>query len=115
MIQSRSRAAVHTIHREAPAAYDVPMDGAPPEGREDLSSEELVQVLSMGGANIVARQEHGTILAARRRLIFVRRANVVGRTDLRDALEAAGIGPGRYDRLLAAVRGQATIEIDPSS
>jgi hypothetical protein len=115
MIQSRSRAAVHTNHREALAAHHVPVDGARPEGREELSSEELVQVLSLGGANILAHQEHGVMLAARRRLIFIRRAWVVERIELRDALEAAGIGPGRYDRLLAAVRGQATIENETAS
>jgi hypothetical protein len=115
MIQGRSRAAVHTNHRASLDVHHVPIDSAPQEGREELSSDELVEVLSRGGANILAHQEHGVILAARRRLIFVRRAKVVGSAELRDALEAAGIGPGRYDRLLADVRGEAAIETDPPS
>jgi len=53
---------------------------------------------------MVAKQDHGIFLKARRRLIFLRRASVVTRMELEDALRAAAIGPGRFDSLLAHVR-----------
>jgi hypothetical protein len=96
-------------------AFFVPAGSASQNTREEISSDELVQVLLRNGASVLANQEHGVILAAQRRLIFVRRANAVGRAELRDALQSAGIGPGRFDRLLAVVRGQATIEFDTGS
>jgi hypothetical protein len=101
-----------------PGAFEapfVPTGNASQDTREEVSSDELVQVLSRNGASILANQEHGALLAAQRRLIFVRRTHAVGRAELRDALQSAGIGPGRFDRLLALVRGQATIEFDTHS
>jgi hypothetical protein len=64
------------------------------------SCEELVQVLLHDGATLLARQEHGVLLRARHRLIFVRRKSVVDDAELLDALRAAGIPVGRFVELI---------------
>jgi hypothetical protein len=73
-----------------------------------VSSQELTQLLQLDGATIVSFRDYGTHLQARRHLIFVRHAVVVEIEDLLDILQAAGIGPGRFDRLLSAVRLEPT-------
>jgi hypothetical protein len=68
------------------------------------SCEELVEILQRFGATIVVRQEHGVFLRARRHLIFVRRRSVVDDSEVRDALQAAGIPASRFDELLESSR-----------
>ena|SRR5258708_5305537 len=69
-----------------------------------VSSQELTQLLRLDGATIVSLRDYGILLQARHHFIFVRRAVVVDIEDLLDILQAAGIGPGRFERLLEAVR-----------
>jgi hypothetical protein len=64
------------------------------------SCEELVQILRHHGATILARQAHGVLLRARRRLIFLRRKSIVDDSELLDALHAAGIAVSRFVDLL---------------
>jgi hypothetical protein len=64
------------------------------------SCEELVQILQHLGATIVARQAHGVLLRARRRLIFLRRRSIVDDCELLDALHTAGIAVSRFVDLL---------------
>jgi hypothetical protein len=73
---------------------------------ERLSTDELVELLVRAGARILARQDHGIFLGVRRRLVFLRRVSVIGVVELDDALRAAAIGPGRFDMLLAQLRGE---------
>lgn len=68
------------------------------------SCEELVQILQHHGATIVARQEHGVLLRARRRLIFLRRTSIVADSELLDALHAAGLAVSRFVDLLEGRR-----------
>ena len=68
-----------------------------------------MQVLLRDGAKILANPEHGVFLEVRRRLIFLRRGPVIGGAELRDALRAAEMGPGRFDRLLAEIRRDASL------
>jgi hypothetical protein len=75
-----------------------------PETSVRLSSEELTHLLRLDGATIVSFRDYGVLLQAHHHLIFVRRAAVVDNEDLLDVLDAAGIGPGRFDRLLEAIR-----------
>jgi hypothetical protein len=72
-----------------------------------LSSEELVNLLLRDGATVVSRRDYGVLLQTHHHLIFVRDAPVVAVGDLLDALEAAGVGPGRFDRLLEEIRHAA--------
>ena len=78
-----------------------PHDG---EAFARVSSQELTQLLRLDGATIVSLRDYGIHLQARRHLIFVRHAVLVEIEDLLDILEAAGIGLGRFDRLLEALR-----------
>jgi hypothetical protein len=105
MVQDRYRAsrAEHQTNRRKQLSQ------SSSDATERLSSEELVQVLLRGGARVLARQEHGVFLEARRRLIFLRRASVIDAAELEDALRAAAIGPGRFDALLADVRREEAI------
>jgi len=80
-----------------------------PDSLVAISSENLVELLLRGGAKIVARQDHGVMLHAEHRLIFLRHAPVVDRKELVDALRAADIGPGRFDRLLAELKSTAAL------
>jgi hypothetical protein len=80
-----------------------------PEPFVVISTEDLVQLLLRGGATIVARQDHGVMLQAEHRLIFLRHSPVVDRRELVDALRAADIGPGRFDRLLAELKSKAAV------
>lgn len=64
------------------------------------SCEELVQILQHQGATILARQEHGVLLRARRHLIFLRRRSIVDDSALLDALHAAGIAVSCFVDLL---------------
>src|SRR5579862_7821836 len=98
----------HAVLADNGTTLRAPMPGEE-TGREALSSEDLVQVLLRGGAKVLARAEHGVFLEVRRHLIFLRRGPVVGRSELRDALRAAEMGPGRFDRLLAEVRVEAPL------
>ena len=91
---------------------------APNEGEngpETLSCEELVQLLVREGARVLAKPEHGVFLEVRRRLIFLRRGPVIGRIELRDALHAAEIGPGRFDRVVAEIRRDASLVCETAS
>ena len=81
------------FHLEEDASSDA-MSAARP------SSDELVQILECNGATILAHQEHGVLLRARRRLIFVRRRTVVDDSELLDALHASGIAVIRFVELL---------------
>jgi hypothetical protein len=81
------------FHLPADAAADAISAARP-------SCEELVQILQHHGATIVARQAHGVLLRARRRLIFLRRRSVVDDFELLDALRAAGIAVSRFVDLL---------------
>src|SRR5260370_13541678 len=72
-----------------------------PESFVAISSEDLVQLLLRGGARIVARQDHGVMLDAEHRLIFLRHTPLVDRRELLDALRAADIGPLAFSRWLA--------------
>jgi hypothetical protein len=74
------------------------------------SCEELVQILQHLGATIIARQEHGVLLRARRRLIFLRRRSIVDDFALLDALHAAGVGVSRFVDLLDERRRAPPIE-----
>ncbi|HEY3816345.1 MAG TPA: hypothetical protein VGL81_04195 [Polyangiaceae bacterium] len=87
-----------TLDDEDPSAEGSPK-GAPPP-----SWEELVELLRRLGAVIIARQEHGVFLRARRRLIFVRRRSVVEPAELLDVLRAAGLTVDRFAVLLENAR-----------
>src|SRR5258708_6994212 len=90
---------VDPLHPRGPIRRSaVSTDG--PETSARLSSEELTHLLRLDGATLVSVRDHGVLLQAHHQLIFVQRAAVVNNEDLLDALEAAGIGPGRFDRLL---------------
>jgi hypothetical protein len=65
-----------------------------------ISSDDLILLLQMDGAEVIGSDEHGGFVRAGRRLIFIQRAPAVDARDLRDALRAAGMGPGRFDSLL---------------
>jgi hypothetical protein len=78
-----------------------PHDG---EAFPRLSSRELTELLRLDGATIVSLRDYGILLQSRHHLIFVRRAAVVDIDDLLDTLDLAGIGPGRFDRLLGTLR-----------
>jgi hypothetical protein len=71
---------------------------------QSVATDDLVALLVRAGARVVARPEHGIFLEVLRRLVFLRRGPLVERSALVDALRAAEIGPGRFDRLLAEVR-----------
>jgi hypothetical protein len=71
------------------------------------SADELVPILLIHGATVLARQAHGVLLRAGRHLIFVRRTSVVGETELLDALHATGVAVSRFVELLAERRCQA--------
>jgi hypothetical protein len=71
-----------------------------------ISSQTLVSILVRAGAKVVARQEHALFLQTRHRLIFLRHCAEVDSRDLADALRAADIGPGRFDKLLAEVSAE---------
>jgi hypothetical protein len=84
------------------------------ENLQRMSSEDLVELMVRGGAEVLARLEHGVFLHARRQLIFVRRAPVLDGPELLDALRAAGIGPSRFDRLLSEVQPASAMQVEPS-
>jgi hypothetical protein len=75
-----------------------------PPSMSTPSSDELVHVLVCAGACVVARQEHGTMVHARRRLVFVRRAASVDARTLADALRAIGADAARFATMLAEAR-----------
>ena len=105
MVQRRDRA-------EAPGSgprlrFQVSVPDRPPER---LSTDELVELLLRGGAKVVAKLDHGIFLEAHRHLIFLRRTPVISGAELDDALRAAAIGPGRFDMLLAELRGRDASE-----
>jgi hypothetical protein len=81
-----------------------------PEALADISSEDLVQILLDDGAQLISRDEHGGFVRVRNHLIFVRRARVVEPSELHDALRAAGMGLGRFDRLVVALRSHGSTE-----
>jgi hypothetical protein len=81
------------------------------ENLVSISSEDLVQLLLRSGAKTIARQEHGVLLQAEHRLIFLRHAPVVDKGELVDALRSADIGPGRFDRLLAEMKSDSAVGI----
>jgi hypothetical protein len=90
------------------------VDARTPRDSEHLvtiSSEDLVQLLLRSGAKTIARQEHGVLLQAEHRLIFLRHAPVVDKGELVDALRSADIGPGRFDRLLAEMKSDSAVGI----
>lgn len=70
-----------------------------------LSSEELVRILVRGGGRVIARQEHGVMLEAERRLIFIRHTAIVDRAAVADAVRASGIGVARFREMLDEARG----------
>jgi hypothetical protein len=74
-----------------------------------LSSEELAQVLIDHGAHLVARHEHGIFLAARRHLVFLRRAAVVSDVELFDVLRAAALAPTDLVELLRVRDGARAV------
>jgi hypothetical protein len=80
-----------------------------PESFVAISSEDLVQLLLMGGGKVLARQDHGVMIQAQHHLIFLRHAPIVEGRELVDALRSAGIGPGRFDRLLAELRSHGAV------
>jgi len=80
-----------------------------PDSSGAISSEDLVQLLLMGGGKVLARQDHGVMLQAHHHLIFLRHAPIVDGKELMDALRSADIGPGRFDRLLAELRSNAAV------
>jgi hypothetical protein len=71
-----------------------------------LSSEELVEVLRAAGATVLAVQEHGVLLGAERKLVFVHRRRAVETGELRDALRAVALEMDRFVELLAALRAR---------
>ena len=89
------------FHLEEDASSDA-MSAARP------SAEELVDILECHGATVVARQEHGVLLRARRRLIFVRRRSVVDDSELLDALHACGMAVARFVDLLEERRRKSS-------
>jgi hypothetical protein len=77
-----------------------------PEARAQVSSGDLVRLLLADGGDVLSWDEHGGFVRVHQRLIFIRRAPVVGIKELLDALRAAEIGPGRFDILLERLRRQ---------
>jgi hypothetical protein len=71
-----------------------------------ISSDDLIRLLQMDGAEVIGSDEHGGFVRVRRRLIFIRRAPAVEVKELRDALRAAEMGPGRFDILLERLQGE---------
>jgi hypothetical protein len=72
-----------------------------PESRAQISSDDLVRLLELNGGQVIGSDEHGAFVRVDHRLLFIRRVTVVDAKDLRDALRAAAIGPGRFDIFLA--------------
>ena len=56
--------------------------------------------LTAVGAAVVGQADHGTLLRAHRRLVFVRSTHAVDHWTLVDALRAAGIPPARFREIL---------------
>ena len=79
--------------------HDHELDGPP-----RVSSEELIELLVANGARILASRYYGVLFKSNHKLIFVRRARVMEPNALDDILQAANIGPGRFDRLLSDLR-----------
>jgi hypothetical protein len=71
-----------------------------PRAYPSISSEELIRLLKMDGAEVIGSDAHGGFVRTGRHLIFIQRASAVDLKDLRDALRAAEMGPGRFDILL---------------
>jgi len=96
---------------------DAQLAPAPRESSIDLrlSSEELVEILRGAGATVLAVQEHGVLLAAERKLVFVHRRGAVDHGELRDALHAVALEMGRFVELLGALRARATRRAAPAS
>jgi len=78
-----------------------------PEAAARISSDDLVLLLVTDGAQVIGCDEHGGFVRVNQRLIFIRRATVVDMKDLRDALRAAEMGPGRFDMLVEQLRRHA--------
>jgi|SRR5580700_1198688 hypothetical protein len=87
-----------------PRARVAPGGSLSPEARAQISSDDLVRLLLADGGQVLSWDEHGGFVQVHQRLIFIRRAPVVGIKDLLDALRAAEIGPGRFDILLERLR-----------
>jgi hypothetical protein len=68
-----------------------------------VSGAELVTALTIAGAVVVGQADHGTMLRAQRRLIFVRNTHSVDHWMVIDSLRAAGIPPARFRELLAEI------------
>ncbi len=71
-----------------------------PEPHARISSDDLIRLLELNGGKVIGSDEHGAFVRVEHRLLFIRRVTVVEAKDLRDALRAAEIGPGRFDLLL---------------
>jgi hypothetical protein len=71
-----------------------------PELRARISSDDLIRLLELNGGQVIGADEHGAFVRVEHRLLFIRRVPVVDPKDLRDALRAAEIGPGRFDIFL---------------
>ncbi|HEX8796916.1 MAG TPA: hypothetical protein VF765_38455 [Polyangiaceae bacterium] len=69
------------------------------------SSDELVATLVRAGGRVLARQEHGVLLAIRRRLVFVPSASWVSEAVLADSLRAARLTPESFRELRADALG----------
>jgi hypothetical protein len=78
-------------------------DSVRPEIRARVSSDDLIRLLELHGCQVIGSDEHGAFVRADHRLLFVRRVSFVEPKELRDALRAASIGPGRFDILLERV------------
>jgi hypothetical protein len=71
-----------------------------PESHARISSDDLLRLLELNGGEVIGSDEHGAFVRVEHRLLFIRRVTVVDSKDLRDALRAAAIGPGRFDIFL---------------
>jgi hypothetical protein len=69
-----------------------------------LSSDEMSSILQRCGARVVARTDHGQLLAAHRRLIFVRHTDALPTDELGDIVRTAWIAPARVRELLEEMR-----------
>lgn len=69
-----------------------------------IDAVELLEVLLRGGGEIVSRGEFGCLIKIERHLVFVATKRWLSTKEVHDVRAAAGMGPGRLDRLLMEVR-----------